>query len=152
MVNQITLIGRLVRDPDMYYTKSGIPLTRFSLAVKRSFRNQNGEYATDFIPCTAWRKTAENTSQYCEQGSLIAVNGRIQSRSYENSEQRRVYVTEIIAESVQFIQTQPANKKHESSSNDSFPFSERDRPGDNMEQDHPQPPPNLPSPTNHHPS
>lgn len=103
MINQVTLVGRLTRDPDVKITSEGTAVANVTLAVNRNFRNQKGEIDTDFVQCTLWRKTAENTAQYCKKGSLIGIIGRIQTRSYENQEGRRVYVTEVVAESVKFL-------------------------------------------------
>ena len=80
-------------------------MTSVTLAVNRPFRNQQGELGTDFVQCTLWKKVAENTVQYCRKGSLVGVTGRIHTRSYENQEGKRIYVTEVIAESVRFLET-----------------------------------------------
>lgn len=108
MINQVTLVGRLTRDPDIRYTSDGKAVAHITLAVSRRFRNREGEIDTDFVNCTLWRKTAENTANYCRKGSIVGVTGRIQTRHYENKEGRRVYVTEVLADSVQFMGTPPA--------------------------------------------
>lgn len=102
MINRATLIGRLVEDVDLRYTPSGIATATFTLAVTRPFANQEGVREADFIRCVAWRKTAENLANYTKKGSMIAVDGRIQTRSYER-DGRRVYVTEVVADTVQFL-------------------------------------------------
>lgn len=102
MINRATLIGRLVEDVDLRYTPSGIAAAAFTLAVTRPFANQEGVREADFIRCVAWRKTAENVANYTKKGSLIAVDGRIQTRNYEK-DGRRVYVTEVVADTVQFL-------------------------------------------------
>lgn len=103
MINQVTLVGRLTKDPELRTTMDGIPVTQVTLAVNRHFKNQDGQIEADFVQCTLWRKTAENTSRYCQKGSVIGITGRIQSRHYDNNDGRRVYVTEVVAESVQFL-------------------------------------------------
>ncbi|ANB58841.1 single-stranded DNA-binding protein ssbB [Anoxybacillus sp. B7M1] len=103
MINQVVLVGRLTKDPELRYTADGAAMANVTLAVSRSFRNTDGEIDTDFIHCKLWRKIAENTAHYCRKGSIIGVMGRIQTRNYENQAGKRVYVTEIIAESVRFM-------------------------------------------------
>lgn len=104
MINQVTLVGRLTKDPYLKKTAEGTPVTNVTLAVNRHFRNQQGEIETDFVQCTLWKKTAENTSRYCRKGSLIGITGRIHTRHYENQEGTRVYVTEVLADSVRFLE------------------------------------------------
>ncbi|MGP7817988.1 single-stranded DNA-binding protein [Niallia sp. 01092] len=103
MINQVTLVGRLTRDPELRVTQEGTSVTNVTVAVGRNFRNQAGEYETDFVQCIFWKKTAENTVHYCRKGSLIGIMGRIQTRNYENQEGKRIYVTEVIAEYVKFL-------------------------------------------------
>ncbi|MBD1382635.1 single-stranded DNA-binding protein [Metabacillus arenae] len=107
MINNVTLVGRLTKDPEIRYTAEGLPLANITLAVSRQFRNSAGEIETDFVNCTLWRKTAENTSNYCRKGSVVGVSGRIQTRNYENSEGKRIYVTEVVADSVRFMGGKP---------------------------------------------
>lgn len=103
LINQVTLVGRLTKDPELRYTADGKAVSNVTIAVNRPFRNQAGEYDADFVQCTLWRKTAENTAQYCRRGSMIGITGRIQTRRYENQEGKQVYVTEVVAEMVQFV-------------------------------------------------
>ena len=103
-MNRVELIGRLTRDPELRYTSSNIATARFSLAVNRPFQSQNGEQGTDFINIVVWRKQAENVKKYCTKGSLVAVEGRIQTGSYEKDGQR-VFTTDVVADSVQFLET-----------------------------------------------
>lgn len=114
-MNRAILIGRLTKDPELRYTPSGVATTSFTLAVERPFVNGNGERETDFIPIVVWRKAAENVANYLRKGRLAAVEGRIQVRSYDNSEGRRVYVTEVVADSVKFLESgsRSDNKKSE---------------------------------------
>lgn len=107
MINQVTLVGRLTKDPELKITPEGNSVVNVTLAVNRNFRNQKGEIDADFVLCTLWRKMAENTSLYCKKGSLLGITGRIQSRSYE-SEGKRKYVTEVVAESVKFLDSRKA--------------------------------------------
>ncbi|MBM7652621.1 single-strand DNA-binding protein [Neobacillus cucumis] len=107
MINQVTLVGRLTRDPELKKTTEGISVTHITLAVNRSFRNQNGEMEADFVPCTLWRRAAENTSQYCRKGTVVGITGRLQSRHYDNKEGKRVYVTEVVAETIRFLSAKP---------------------------------------------
>ena len=109
MINQVTLVGRLTKDPELKITADGIALCHITLALTRHFKNQNGQIDTDFVQCTLWRKVAENTANYCSKGSVLGVTGRIQTRSYENVEGKKVYLTEVIAESVQFLGKKQAN-------------------------------------------
>ena len=103
-MNKVMLIGRVTRDPELRYTASNIPSTRFTLAVNRTFQNQNGETEADFINVVVWRKQAENVKKYVTKGSLIAVEGRIQTGSYERDGQR-VYTTDVVADNVQFLES-----------------------------------------------
>ncbi|MCA1032060.1 single-stranded DNA-binding protein [Bacillus timonensis] len=107
MINQVIIVGRLTRDPDIRYTKDGQAVANVTLAVNRNFKNSAGEIETDFVNCTLWRKTAENTANYCKKGSIIGVSGRIQTRQYVNKENRQIYVTEVQAESVRFMGGKP---------------------------------------------
>ena len=113
-MNKVVLIGRLTRDPELRYTSSNIPSARFSLAVDRPFTSQSGERETDFINIVVWRKQAENVKKYITKGSLVAVEGRIQTRNYEDKDGKRVYVTEILANNISFLDSKGTN----TSSND----------------------------------
>lgn len=105
MINKVILVGRLVRNPELKYLEDGKAVATVTLAVDRNFKNQQGDYETDFLSCTLWQKNAENTANYCQKGSVIGVTGRIQTRSYENQEGAKVYVTEVVAEGVKFLST-----------------------------------------------
>jgi single-strand DNA-binding protein len=109
MLNRIILIGRLTRDPELRYTPAGVAVTQFTLAVDRNFTGQNGEREADFIPVVTWRQLAETVANYTKKGRLVAVEGRIQVRNYENNEGKRVYVTEVIADNVRFLESQSSN-------------------------------------------
>lgn len=103
-MNQVILTGRLSKEPELYYSKDGLGITSFHLAVKRNFKNSEGSYEADFIPCVSFRKTAEIIASYCDKGSLVAVSGRLQTRSYENKDKIRMFVTEVVVDSVEFLQ------------------------------------------------
>lgn len=118
MMNRCILVGRLVKDPDLRYTPSGIPVATFTLAVNRTFTNQQGEREADFINCVVWRKPAENVANFLKKGSLTGVDGRLQTRHYEGQDGKRVYVTEVVAESVQFLE--PRNQGSEGTQRSSY--------------------------------
>lgn len=105
MINRVILIGRLTKDPELRYTPSGVAVTQFTLAVDRPFTGQGGEREADFIPIVTWRQLAETCANYLRKGRLTAVEGRIQVRNYENNEGKRVYVTEVIADNVRFLES-----------------------------------------------
>ena len=102
-MNKVILIGRLTRDPELRTISNGSATTSFTLAVNRTFTNQNGEREADFINCVAWRKQAENIAKYCVKGTQVAVEGRIQTRSYDAQDGSKRYVTEVIADNVTFL-------------------------------------------------
>jgi single-strand DNA-binding protein len=103
MLNRVILIGRLTKDPELRYTPNGNAVASFSIAVDRAFSGGSGEREVDFINIVTWNKTAENVANYMKKGRLVAVDGRIQTRNYENNEGKKVYVTEVVAESVRFL-------------------------------------------------
>lgn len=105
MINNVVVTGRLTRAVDLRYTSNGTAFASFTLAVDRPFRNQNNEKETDFINCVMWRKPAENLANYTNKGSLIGVEGRIQTRNYDNGQGQRVYVTEVLAERFTFLES-----------------------------------------------
>lgn len=111
MINQVTLVGRLTKDPDLKFTQDGKAVSNITLAVNRHYKNANGEIEADFVHCILWGKTAENTSNYCKKGAVIGVTGRIQTRNYDNHEGKRVYVTEVVAEGVRFLSTKPVSTR-----------------------------------------
>lgn len=104
MINRTVLVGRLVADPELKYTPSGIAVCKFRLAVNRPFKNEQGETQADFISCVAWRKQAENLANFMKKGNLIGIDGRIQTGSYEDQDGKRVYTTDVIADSIQFLE------------------------------------------------
>lgn len=105
MINNVVLVGRLTKDPDLRYTQSGTAVANFTLAVNRTFTNQGGEREADFINCVIWRKAAENLANMVGKGAQIGVTGRIQTRNYENKEGQRVFVVEVVAENFQMLES-----------------------------------------------
>lgn len=123
MINRVVLVGRLTRDPDLRVSQSNVAVTNFNLAVNRPFTDANGERGADFINCVTFRKQAENVNQYVKKGSLVGVDGRVQTRNYENKDGQRVYVTEVVCDSVQFLEPKGSN----SASNGSNSASNSDK-------------------------
>ena len=105
MLNNISLVGRLTKDVELRYTPSNVAVATFTLAVNRTFKNENGEREADFINCVMWRQQAENLANWAKKGALIGVTGRIQTRSYDNQQGQRVYVTEVVAEQFQLLES-----------------------------------------------
>lgn len=103
MLNRVVLIGRLTKDPELRYTPSGMAVASFTLAVDRGRKNAQGEKETDFIPIVVWQKQAENCANYIGKGSLVAVDGRLQVRTYDAKDGQRRWVTEVVAENVRFL-------------------------------------------------
>lgn len=117
MLNRVVLVGRLTKDPEFRTTQSGIDVATFTLAVNRNFKSKNGEQQADFIDCVVFRKQAENVNNYLNKGSLAGVDGRLQTRSYENKEGNRVFVTEVVCDSVQFLEPKNAQTSNNNQSN-----------------------------------
>ncbi|EIK0300858.1 TPA: single-stranded DNA-binding protein [Staphylococcus pseudintermedius] len=115
MLNRVVLVGRLTKDPEFRTTQSGVEVATFTLAVNRNYKNKNGEQQADFINCIVFRKQAENVNNYLNKGNLAGVDGRLQSRSYENQEGRRIFVTEVICDSVQFLESKNNNQSNNQS-------------------------------------
>ncbi|MFW2884546.1 single-stranded DNA-binding protein [Levilactobacillus brevis] len=105
MINRVVLTGRLTRDVELRYTQGGAAVATFNLAVDRRFTNQQGEREADFVSCVIWRKSAENFANFFHKGSLVGIEGRIQTRNYENQQGQRVYVTEVIVENFSFLES-----------------------------------------------
>lgn len=119
MINNVVLVGRLTKDPDLRFTASGIGVSTFTLAVNRNFTNQAGNREADFINCVIWRKQAETLANYARKGTLIGVTGRIQTRSYENNQGQRVYVTEVVAENFQLLESRSTTETREANQSNS---------------------------------
>lgn len=110
MLNRVVLVGRLTKDPDLRYTPSGVAVANFTLAVNRPFTNQQGNREADFINCVVWRRPAENLANYMKKGSMVGVDGRLQTRNFEGQDGKMVYMTEVVADSVQFLETKSSNQ------------------------------------------
>lgn len=108
MLNSVSLTGRLTRDVDLRYTQSGTAVGSFTLAVDRQFRSSNGERETDFISCVIWRKSAENFANFTKKGFLVGVEGHIQTRTYDNAQGQKVFVTEVIVDSFALLESRQA--------------------------------------------
>ena len=122
MINNVVLIGRLTRDPELRYTPSNVAVATFNLAVNRNFKGTNGEREADFINCIMWRQQAENFANWLKKGALVGITGRIQTRSYENQHGQRVYVTEVVAESFKTLEKKD-NSANQSSMKNQMPPS-----------------------------
>jgi len=109
MINRVILVGRLTKDPMLRKTQTGTSVTSFTVACGRRVA-AGQEPQTDFINCVAWNRTADIVSQYTHKGSLVGVEGRIQSRSYDDAQGKRVYVTEVVCDSVQFLESRSASE------------------------------------------
>lgn len=125
MINRVVLVGRMTRDPELRRTQQGDAVTSFTLAVNRNY-TKDGQQQADFINCIVWRKLAENVERYCSKGSLVGVEGRIQTRSYDNQQGQRIYVTEIVCDSVQFLETKKAENNNQDYDNTQHSFDIQD--------------------------
>lgn len=105
MLNSICLVGRLIKNAELKYVNDSMAVATFTLAVNRNFKSQNGEREADFINCVIWRQQAENLANWAKKGALIGITGRIQTRSYENQQGQRVYVTEVVADNFQLLES-----------------------------------------------
>lgn len=112
-MNNVSLVGRMTKDAELRYTSSKTAVATFTLAVNRQFKSQSGEREADFINCVIWRQPAENLANWCKKGTLVAITGRIQTRNYENQQGQRVYVTEIVAENFQSLETRSTNENRQ---------------------------------------
>ena len=129
-MNRVMLIGRLTANPELRYTASNVPFARFSLAVNRTFSNGNGERQTDFLNIIVWRKQAENVCNYLNKGSLVSVEGRIQTGSYDDKDGNKRYTTDIVADSVQFLES----KGQSNGSNDNVtPYDYQEAPSNDVD-------------------
>ncbi|MCH4169549.1 MAG: single-stranded DNA-binding protein [Streptococcaceae bacterium] len=115
MINNVVLVGRLTKDPELNYTASGIATVKFTLAVNRQFKNQAGEREVDFIRCVIWRQSAENFANWAKKGSLIGVTGRIQTGSYENNQGQRVYTTDVVVDNFQMLESRNQSEQNQQS-------------------------------------
>lgn len=139
MINNVVVVGRLTRAVDLRYTSNGTAYASFTLAVDRDFKNQNGERETDFINCAMWRKPAENLANYTKKGSLIGIEGRIQTRNYDNQQGQRVYVTEVLAERFHFLESSKKddNDVLSNEGTNTLPFNKNQNSSGNFEKSDP---------------
>lgn len=119
-MNTTQLIGRLTKDPELRFSPSGIAICNFTVAVQRDFKNQQGEYETDFITCKVFKKQAENLANYQKKGDRIGIVGRIQTGSYEGQDGKRVYTTEVIANSIEFLESKRNNAQGNQTQNTNY--------------------------------
>lgn len=109
-MNKVCITGKITKNIEIRYTQNNVAVTQFTLAVTRKFKNANGDYESDFINCVAYKSTAELLSKYVKKGDLLGIEGRIQTRNYENEEGKRVYITEIVVDSIDFLQSKKEEK------------------------------------------
>lgn len=133
MINNVVLVGRLTKRPELKFTTNGTKYTQFSVATQRNFKNKSGEYEADFINCIMWRTAAENFVKFTDKGSLVGIEGRIQTRRYD-MDGRTVYITEVLAEGFSLLETKETTEARNNqpvfNSNEDEPieFSEDDLP------------------------
>ncbi|HDH1639938.1 TPA: single-stranded DNA-binding protein [Staphylococcus aureus] len=135
MLNRIVLVGRLTKDPELRSTPNGVNVGTFTLAVNRTFTNAQGEREADFINVVVFKKQAENVKNYLSKGSLAGVDGRLQTRNYENKDGQRVFVTEVVADSVQFLETKNNNQQQNNNYQQQKQAQTGNNPFDNTEED-----------------
>lgn len=133
-MNRVTLVGRLTKNPELRHTNTGTAVLNFTLAVNRQFKNQDGVREADFINMVAWRKTAELINEYLSKGSQIGVDGRIQTRNYEGEDGKRVYITEVVAETIEFLDTKKNNNTQPTEEQD-YQYSEKKNDTETQEED-----------------
>ncbi len=122
MLNRVVMVGRMTRDPELRRTASGAAVTSFTVALNRNFNSADGQQA-DFIPCVVWNKVAENVDRYCSKGSLVGIEGRLRSRSYDNNQGQKVFVVEVVCDSVQFLESKGARERNQQQDNFYEPMS-----------------------------
>lgn len=110
MINNVVLVGRMTKDAELRYTPSNVAVATFTLAVNRNRKSENGEREADFINVVIWRQQAENLANWAKKGTLVGITGRIQTRSYDNQQEQRVYVTEVVAESFQLLESRSSRE------------------------------------------
>ena len=135
-INNVVLVGRMTKDAELRHTPSNVAVATFTLAVNRNFKNADGEREADFINCIMWRQQAENLANWTKKGMLVGITGRIQTRSYENQQGQRVYVTEVVAESFQVLEKRD-NAANKSSLDNQMPPNFSGQPMDISDDDLP---------------
>ena len=131
MLNQVILVGRLVKSPELQLTETGRKMSLITLAVPRSYKNINGEYDTDFLDCTLWTNIAENTAEYCKTGDVIGIKGRVQSRLVEKEDGTKIKKTDIIAEKVTFLSSGKISKTDNEADNNMIEDNDENSSNDN---------------------
>lgn len=130
-MNRSVIVGRLTKDVDLRYTQNGKAVGNFTLAVNRPFKNkQTNDFDADFINCVAWGKQAENLAQYMKKGSQVGVDGRIQTRTYDDRDGKTVYVTEVVADNIQFLESRKDNDQNRKQQQENNPFESSAEPLD----------------------
>lgn len=132
-MNRVTLVGRLTAKPELRYTGSNLPYARFTIAVNRTFRNNDGQTDADFISVIVWRKQAENVCNFLDKGRLVSVDGRLQTGSYTDKDGNKRYTTDVVADSVQFLESK--NSRSDAPSGDVSPYDYQDAPDVNVSDD-----------------
>ena len=129
MINNVVLVGRMTRDAELRMTQSNTAVASFTLAVNRPFKNQNGEREADFINCVIWRQAAENLANWCKKGALVGITGNIQTRNYKNQQGQRVYVTEVVADNFQLLESRSQQQSSNNNlANNPMDISDEDLP------------------------
>ena len=134
MINRTVLVGRLTRDPELKHTANGAAVVSFTLAVNRQFTNSQGEREADFINCVIWRKAAENFVKFTNKGSLVGIDGRIQTRNYENQQGQRVYVTEVVVDNFSLLESRKDNSSNNDNSNQAPSYNQSNNSNNNNNQ------------------
>lgn len=119
MINRVVLVGRLTKDPILRQTASGIYVAQFTLAVNRPYKNKDGERSADFISCVIWRKSAQNFTKFTSKGSLVGIDGRVQTRTYDDKNGKKVYVTEVVVDDFSLLDSKKDDKTKEADSTSS---------------------------------
>ena len=134
-MNRVTLVGRLTAKPELRYTASNLPYARFSIAVNRNFRNNEGQTEADFINVIVWRKQAENVCNFLDKGRLVSVDGRLQTGSYTDKDGNRRYTTDVVADSVQFLESKNSRSDGATATSGPSPYDYQDVPDVNVSDD-----------------
>ena len=119
-MNKVFLVGRITRDPELKYTTSNVAVVSFSVAINRTFQNAQGEYEADFINCVVWRRQAENLARFVRKGQQIGIDGRLQTRNYQTPQGETRYVTEVVCDNIQFLETKSSNEPLDIQEDDPF--------------------------------
>lgn len=137
MINRVVLVGRLTRDADLRSTTNGVSVATFNMAVNRTYTNNNGERQADFLNCVIWRKAVENFTNFTHKGSLVGVEGRLQTRTYDNNEGQKVYVTEVVVDNFSLLESKKDNNQPNEQQKPVDPFAEQGKSIDVNDEDMP---------------